>query len=297
MTAKITNIDIDYIINKHTSGTACKQLARELGVSLNTIIRMLNNAGIDTSRKVIGINMDHAIALFNDGIGISGIAKQLGYCRSVVTRAFKEAGINGRNRGEQQSARMANYTPEQKKELTKASNNASRGKPVKESAKINRAKSIEKSLKIRMSADETILADMLRARGIDTVAQKAIGIYNCDLATDTVAVEVFGGGWHWHGAHLARTEKRFNTIMNSGLNVLVVAVSDSSPLTDAVADYVAAYIKQSSMNPSASREYRVIWCAGKFTTCGGLNDNNFSIKPPFTNSRDIISGRYKAIAR
>jgi hypothetical protein len=77
----------------------------------------------------------------------------------------------------------------------------------------------------------------------------------------------------------------------------MVAVNAGSPMTQAVADYVAAYIKQARSNPSAPREYRVIWGAGQFSTSGGLNDDNFSIEPPFTVTRDITTGRYYRIAR
>ena len=47
-----------------------------------------------------------------------------------------------------------------------------------------------------VSPAEIMLAGMLRDAGLDVIHQKAIGPYNVDLAAGSVAVEVFGGGWH-----------------------------------------------------------------------------------------------------
>src|SRR5690606_37643437 len=111
----------------------------------------------------------------------------------------------------------------------------------------------------------------------------AIGPYNCDLAVHPVAVEVFGGGWHWHGAHYARAEERFRYIMNEGWYVLVVVVGFNGrfPLTPAVGDYVASEIERARRDPSLVGQYRVVWGAGEFSTGGRLEDDHFSIEPPF----------------
>ena len=272
-------------------------LSNEFGIGKKRIVKILKENGIDTSRKLISVDIEKAVRLLESGRGVSGIAEELGVTRMIMTRIFKNAGIKTRNRSEQQFARMASYTPEQRKLLATPSHNAARGCTRRESSKEIAAKTKERNNRILKSDSESILMDMLRQRGIETIPQKAIGIYNCDLATESVAVEIWGGHWHWHGAHLARTEKRFNEIMNRGMSVLVVAVTVTSPLTDAVADYVAAYLKNFSMNPTLPREYRVIWRAGEFFTCGGINDDNFSVKPPFTATRDISNGRYKTIPR
>ena len=136
---------------------------------------------------------------------------------------------------------------------------------------------------------------MLADRGIKTIPQFPIGRYNCDLATDSIAVEVWGGHWHWHGAHLARTEERFRYIMNRRWNILVVCIQKSFPLTAAVGDYVASYIKTLSSSPPNICEYRVIWGAGEFSTGGRADDDYFSVKPPFTRAHNLTTGRYMRI--
>lgn len=296
-TMKNISIDINDLISKHSSGMTQANLSKEFGIGEKSIVKILKNNGIDTSRKLVSVDINEAIKLLDSGRGVSGVAEALGVTRMVMIRIFKNAGIKTRNRSEQQFARMASYTPEQRKLLATPSHIAARGCKRRTSSKELIAQTRERTQSILKSDDEAILAKMLKQRGIKTTPQKAIGIYNCDLATDSVAVEVWGGHWHWHGAHLARTEKRFNEIMNRGFHILVVAVNVTSPLTDAVADYVASYIQEASRNPSAAREYRVIWSACEFFTCGGINDNNFSVKPPFTATRNVISGRYETIPR
>jgi len=148
-----------------------------------------------------------------------------------------------------------------------------------------------------VSEIELELAGMLSERGIETTPQLAIGPYNCDLAARPVAVEVFGGHWHWHGHHLARVEERFRHLMDAGWNILVIPVNFSSPLTAAVADYAASYIKATRRDPPAICEYRVVWRAGEFATSGCADDDEISIEPPFRSARDPATGRYKTVAR
>lgn len=290
-------LDADYIIKKHADGFTCQAIAKEVGVSLNSVIRCLKKNGIDTSRRLISFDLDMAIKLFESGVGISGIARDMCLSVEVIRRAFNHAGIKTRNRSEQQFARMRKATPEQRKEWSSHSHNAIRGKPAKRTRLEKMARTKELRCSPRKSPYEDILASMLETRGIEFVAQKAIGIYNCDLAAHPVAVEVWGGHWHWHGEHLARTEKRFNEVMNSGWHIIAIAVNVTSPLTESVADYVTSFIDMCRSNPSIPREYRVIWRAGEFVTRGCLNDDNFSIEPPFTRSRNITNGRYMTIPR
>lgn len=237
------------------------------------------------------------IAAFNSGIGVAGMMDAIGISVAATKTILKKNGIALRNRSQQQFARMASYTKEEIKKLTRNANIASKYRTVSVESLCKRAKTVEKKVDFWQSDSEIILAKMLLERGIETIPQKAIGRYNCDLTSNTVAVEIFGGHWHWHGQHLARTKDRVNYILDQGWDVLMVAVNQSFPLTDEVADYIASYINSRSRNPTRPREYRVIWGAAEFTTSGRLNDENFSIEPPFTSTRDTTNGQYMTIAK
>jgi very-short-patch-repair endonuclease len=305
MPVKFSTADVNYIINKYATGVGTLAISKALGVGYQPVTRILSENGVHLRNKreavIAGVlskvSIAEIISLFSNGIGVNGISERFGVSRAAVGNILKDQGIALRNRSQQQFARMKNATPEQIKALTKSAHDAVRGTKKSRSSQEEFAQTKEARGSGISSPAEYALASMLKDRGIETVRQKAIGIYNCDLASGTVAVEVFGGNWHWHGNHLARTEKRFNEIMNSGWNILAIAVNASSPLTDAVADYVAAYIQEVGRNPPVTCEYRVIWRAGEFSTGGRLNDENFSIEPPFTCTRDIVSGRYVTITR
>lgn len=105
---------------------------------------------------------------------------------------------------------------------------------------------------------------MLSDRGIKTIPQKAIGSYNCDLAAFPVVVEVFGD-LALDGSASARAEES-TTSFNQGWSVLMVADTDSFPITNEVADYIASYIEKARTDPAFACEYRVIW------GCSGVHD-------------------------
>lgn len=296
MTTKATPADADDLIRAYLTGISVKDAASQCGIGYSRAFDILKQAGFSTKRRLVDVDKAAVIAMFQSGIGAKGVAEAFGVSRCVINRVLKEFGIPLRDRSQQQFARMARSTPEEIKALVAKANEAARGRTVSRQTLEQAAQTREATKHIATSDYEFQMQEMLQARGIETVHQKAIGMYNCDLAAFPVAVEIAGGQWHWHGSHLARTDKRFRELMNSGWHVLMVAVTQSFPLTDAVADYVAAYIQKARSNPSAAREYRVIWGAGEFSVSGGLDDDHISIKPPFTNARDITNGRYKRVA-
>lgn len=284
---------VDIIVEEYKSGMTAAQIAVKHGAGSSSIHRRLKAAGVEANNYGPVISLETAVDLFNEGIGIAGVAKKVGCSSTYLVKLFSDNGIQARNRSEQQFARMARATSDERKKLSQAAHDAVRGVKRSRAELLKRAKARSKII----SGYEIQLRDMLSERGITTDPQFPIGTYNCDLAAYPVAVEVFGGKWHWHGHHLARTEERFRHILNAGWHILVVAVDVASPLTPAVADYVAAYIEQARRDPSARREYRVIWRAGEDTTAGSLDDDHISIIPPFTNRRNPATGRYERVAR
>lgn len=282
-------IDIDVLVCEYLSGSSLLALSLKYGVNEKTIRNKIPSNVIRGGNGVMPVvDMAAVTELYNSGIGLGGIYKKLGSgSRPYLLKLFKEAGIPARNRSEQQFSRMANTTPEQRLQLSKAAHDAMRGTKRPFDELVKRANSRCKIV----SGYELQLMDMLTERGIVTDPQFPIGPYNCDLASGSVAVEVFGGQWHWHGRHLAMTEKRVRYILNAGWNLLIVPVNAyRCKLTPAVADYVAAYINGSNSDPSGRREYRVVWRSGECFTTGGLDSDHISIVPPFRNSQNLSGG-------
>lgn len=244
------------------------------------------------------IDTDDLVRLYASGESVNALAEKFGFSRPTITRYLKGAGVTLRSASEQERIKWERMTPDARKRQVEAAHAASRGVP-------KTIESLEKSARTRQervlhsSPGEVELQAMLAARGVETIRQQAIGPYNCDLGAEPVAVEIFGGNWHWHGKHLRRTPERLRYLLDRGWHVLMVlnAPGIGWGLTEKMGDYVAAYIEGARRNPTALREYRVVRGAGETLASGGADDYELSIEWAFTSRRDPVTGRYESAPR
>jgi len=225
------------------------------------------------------------------------IAKFYHVSRNVIRLRLLMAGIRPRTESEARRLCWQQMTPEQRKNQLKAAHDATKGSKMPLEALEKAAKTKEKNALKHCSKYELQFQKMLEKRGIKTVLQKAVGPYNCDLATFPVCMEIFGGNWHSYGRHAARFEKRIRYLLNHGWFVLIFPVNKRSPLTEAMADYAASYIKRIYRTKPTTCEYRVIWRCPKLITRGSLDSKHIAFVPPFTSTRDATTGQYKRIPR
>jgi len=299
MAAVRLTLDTDHIVQAYRAGRTAEDIAAELGVSANTVLRRLNGAGVEmrpSGTPRVAIDEVDAIAVYDSGVGLKSVAARFGVSDTALRSIFQNRGVHLRNRREQQQLRMDNTSRTERMRLVVAAHEAARGRTRSLAERCLSAKTREQR-QTHISKHERRLAAMMRERGIKSRHQTAVGPYNCDLTVDTVAVEVFGGYWHWTPEKSAHTAKRFRYLMDRGWDIVAVPVNMSWPLTAKVADHIARHINRIRRNPSAVREYRVIWGAGEFEASGCLDDDYITIKPPFTNARDPVSGRYIRVAR
>ena len=130
--------------------------------------------------------------------------------------------------------------------------------------------------KNNVSPAENDLAKMLRDSFYDVTQQKAFGIYNVDIAFDSlpIAVEIFGGGWHKTGAHFRRFFERSKYILDAGWHLVIIWLRGSNPktyfkgwpLTIGARDYLLSFAQVCSTDPSFRSQYRVIRGDGKLLT-------------------------------
>jgi very-short-patch-repair endonuclease len=118
----------------------------------------------------------------------------------------------------------------------------------------------------------------LTGLGIEHVREKAVGRYNLDIAlsSSAVAVEVLGG--NWHGAkpiHAVRTPY----VLNAGWHIVFVWDTKRCKVGAGALDYIVALAQQSSLDPTATREYRVIRGDGEFISAGSADDEEFPFIP------------------
>jgi very-short-patch-repair endonuclease len=126
----------------------------------------------------------------------------------------------------------------------------------------------------RISAGERLMSSLLRERGIETTPQVAVGPYNVDLATDTVAVEILGGSWH---LDKPGHPERIRYLLNAGWHLVFVWVDVRRfPLGEAAADYVVAFVNEVRGCPPSISQYRVIRGDGREVTRGGADRDDFT---------------------
>jgi len=122
---------------------------------------------------------------------------------------------------------------------------------------------------VGLSHTDHFLSDWLKERGLPATLLQAVGPYNVDVATGSVAVECYGGAWHNSGRAAARWPQRVRYLLDAGWHVLVIWIEPSYyPLTVEAVDYVVALAQLAGSDPSAVRQYRVIRGTGKVVAFG-----------------------------
>jgi hypothetical protein len=247
-----------------------------------------------TARKQI--NVDYLVREYLAGRSELQLSREMGIDRNGIRRRLVERGITPRGRSEAERMKWRQMAPEVRAAQVAAAHIAVRGTHKTLASKIAHAQTVER-LGLHISPIERRVARLLKKCGVDIVHQQAIGPYNCDLGAFPVAVEIFGGHWHFYGRHLQRTPERFRYLLNTGWFVLAVVVSPEYPLHLRLPDYIVSYIQQARSQPSARREYRVIRGAGETLAAGSADDEQISLEWAFTNRRNPATGRYESVPR
>ncbi len=224
-------------------------------------------------------NPDKLVADYLAGISQNVLAKRNGVSRRAIYTALTDRGVTIRGTADANRLMMERRRPDEHRRNTKAAHDATRHrKPTFEEA-CRTAKTRERR-QTNMSEAERLLASWMNERGVDTIAQKAIGPYNCDIAAGPVAVEVFGGSWHGHGRHAARMPRRARYILDRGWLLAIVWVDALRyPLQTAAADYLVSLVQAARRDPSLRGQYRVIWGDGEAVPASELSVDNLAAVP------------------
>jgi very-short-patch-repair endonuclease len=228
------------------------------------------------------------------GEAVLSIAHRHGISRSVIDRQLREAGVVKRSRSEQNMISARRQPAEERKRRAAGAHAAKRGRPNRPEP-LRQAALTRQALGAPESPGEARLLKWLEERGERPGIQTAIGSYNVDLTVAAVAVEVLGGEWH---ARKPSHGPRTKALLDAGWHVLFIWDTPTFPMTAASADYVIAFAQETSRDPSAIREYRVIRGDGEIVARGSLDDYQLTYVPParYRMSRSA-AGRLGAAAR
>ena len=291
MTRKASDTDIDNAIKAYLGGDNGLVAARKFNTSQQTLSKILKAKGLlrtrseswaIQARKLSATRLasnpisGELAAMYEAGLSENEIAKYFRVSRSAIKTRLEAAGVERRSIGEAARWRISKYTQDEKNEMMISAQEYCRGRKLPLDLQIKIAKSREKSA--MCSDSERILTSWLRDYGVKCIPQRAIGIYNTDIAIHPVAVEVLGG--YWHSSKPTHAE-RTRYILNQGWHMVFVwAHHYRSPISPAVADYIVTFLNEVGTNPSSVRQYRVIRGDGKELARRSANDDSISIVAP-----------------
>jgi Zn-dependent peptidase ImmA (M78 family) len=277
MTAVRFDLNVDDLIKIYESGKSMKQIADLYGVSQKVIRTRLLPTGCIRKRIIDDLPEDAIVADYVAGKSENNIALDRNVSRNVVRRILLKNGIIIREQIEANRLMMSSRTAEMNAINVAPAHNAVRGRKHSFEHRCKIAKTRELRA-IQGSGYEVALGMMISN---DFVPQKAIGVYNCDFASNTIAVEVHGGNFHSFGRHAERSIKRINYILDSGLNMVIVWIDKRvHPLTVGCADYITAFSNLASSDPTIRGQYRVIWGDGNDVTAFYPDRNDLTRIPP-----------------
>ena len=214
------------------------------------------------SRKITLGNVDNLIAQHLTGKSVKCLAAELGVSRPTLLRHFAEAGFRQRTRSEAMFTRMAHTTPSERKHLAEAANRASRGQKRSLEERLKRARAWEHTVS-KAGFGEAELVAWLTERGHECFWQKAVHVYNIDIAIPPVAVELSFGTSHPMRRTGAFDRRKIEYLTDHEWFVIYILLSDRSLFCEAIADYLHTTIELVKRQPSMLGQYWVIRGSGK----------------------------------
>ncbi len=266
MTPKVKIPNLLDLGRRYLAGELMNELSCEAGVHIETFRKALISAGVYQSRKGPRISSQRikvpysVIRRYLAGESENSIANSLNVSRGCIRIFLLKNGVVPRNQSQAESLKWGMLTTAQRGNQTAAAHIAARGRIATIEERARRAITEQTMLNHTVPA-EYLLASLLFNKGIETIQQKAVGIYNIDVAIETppIAVEIFGGNWHTSKAHFVRHLERSKYLLDCGWNIVIAWVDAVQyPLDIGCANYIVALVQELRGDPSLSRQYRVI---------------------------------------
>lgn len=282
---------VDHAVQEYLAGKRAIIVQRETGVSRTVIYKALRSSAPQLIRgRRRRIDATEMVRLYLTGVSEKALADRFGVNRWTVRARLVENGVAARGRSEAEFVKWANMTLVQRERQVAAAHAATRGRRCSLEERIKRAHA-NMLLGNYISHYEREFAAMLASRGVaDVVLQQAVGPYNCDFGIAPVAVEIYGGYWHWGQGHLIRTPERYRYILNAGWHILAIRIIKKDGVGRAIADYTIAFVEQMRRDPTLRRQYRVIGGRAKLLAGGSIDDDEITIVPALTRRFDGRSG-------
>lgn len=266
--------DDSYLVKEYLSGATAKQVAVNNGVAYPAVLDILKRNGVairpggqragqPSGRMWNGPSdpREH-IRRYLNGESPHNLSVECGVARRTYTKWLIRQRVPIRGKAEQQARRMARTDLEGRRALTAAANVGRRKKPVTLSELHQRAAGRYRS-QCHIGRGETEVADAIRLRGRRVEQQWPVGPYNIDVAVWPVAVEVYTGPYYTADAKRIPRDRFYYLADHGWATMFVFAPRAELIDTEAVTDYLIAWLDGADGPPPVSGEYRVIRGSGE----------------------------------
>lgn len=274
-------LDVNDTVNLYLSGASCRSIGAKYNCSVNAIINCLKREGVyvggkdwkDYLFRKTGLCSDDLLVMYNSGLWKNEIATRIGISENTIGKYLSFLGVPiAENASQAAKCVHERGGKEWSKSVSNSAHRAVKGLKRTDESLIQRANTLESIGRFGSSA-ERILFDMLVARGVNPIPQKAFSKYNIDIMVGNVAVEVTGRGRKLKDIPVIK--EKIKLLLNSGYSMIWVWANKSFPIESGAADYIVSYYQEVCLNPSLIGEYRVIRRDGKLISCGGPDSEEF----------------------
>lgn len=268
MTAIPEPPNIRDLLRRYESGETIKEVSHSIGVDLSVFRRWLSKYGVrirhgSESRKIQ--IPSEVISRYQSGESEYAIANSLGITRAPLRKYLVDAGVEIRSHSKAGLLRASKMTEGERLKQASAAHAAVRGKPRSKSSNIIGARTRQRATSCDSEIENRFM-NMIVPFGHIPVRQKAISVYNLDFAFEefSVAVELFGGGWHATGKHARVHFERSKYLLDQGWDLICIWTCNAKwPLTIGSAKYVDSFLNEVRCLPSGRRQYRMIRGTGE----------------------------------
>ena len=248
-------------------GCTTRAISRELGIGNKVAQSCLRDLGIENQtfntrnarkRKTLHTEIERRYSL---GQSVLQMAQELCEPRTTINLCLDELRLPARSGSEANLIRMAAMSFEEKKRLAAAANRKARNSGRSRDKMALAAKRRQNAPKAtHIGAFESEIGEELAARGIVTIPQFAIDIYNIDLFVPSrmVAVEVYTSSYR--PAQISHSAKKTMKLLCDGISVANIWINrqrNERP-TPAMYDQLVAFINEARRLPTGLGQYRVI---------------------------------------
>lgn len=269
------NLDRDRVIQMHKSGLTYKEIGDRLNVSASLISKRFKEWGCQPGLTSTEVDVDKVVRLYTSGMSENAVAKEMGVSRNVIRHRLKNRGVHIRSQSEAESLKWSQMSDEERANQVAAANEKTRNMPKEFFIKnaIKQAKTKEKTLS-KVGDLEMIFKERFEEKGFKVIPQKAVYVYNIDLAIRNTAIEIHVTSSFPHNT--ATYRKRIVELLKRDWNVIYIRVRSKLSIQRAT-DKVSAMIDLIESNKPPVCQYGMVRGTGKLETTGSLNGDNLTV--------------------